>query len=82
MTQGTSPTFAYGSPVVPVALMPENAGLYTDPLNLIFGIQRQVSMEFDKDITARVYMIVLTARIAFQIEEATALVAYENILSI
>ena len=79
MTQGTSPTYAFGSPVIPVALMPETNGLYTDPLNLIFGIQRQVSMEFDKDIAARVYLIVLTARIAFQIEESDALVAYENI---
>lgn len=79
MTQGTSPTFAYGSPVVGVAMMPEDKGLYTDPLNLIFGIQRQVSMEFDKDITARVYIIVLTMRIDFQIEEAEALVEYENI---
>ena len=51
MTQGTSPTFAFGSPVIPVALMPESNGLFTDPLNMIFGIQRQVSMEFDKDIT-------------------------------
>lgn len=80
MTQGNSPTFAYGSPVQGVALMPEDKGLYTDPLNLIFGIQRQVSMEFDKDITARVYIIVLTTRIDFQIEEAEALVAYENIV--
>ena len=43
MTQGTSPSYAFGSPVVPVALMPETNGLFTDPLNLIFGIQRQVS---------------------------------------
>ena len=82
MTQGTSPTYGFGSPVIPVALMPETSGLYTDPLNLIFGIQRQVSMEFDKDISARVYIIVLTARIAFQIEEAAALVAYENIATV
>jgi hypothetical protein len=82
MTQGTSPTFAYGSPVMAVALMPEDVGLYTDPLNLIFGIQRQVSMEFDKDITARVYIIVLTARIAFQVEETSALVQYENISTV
>jgi hypothetical protein len=82
MTQGTSPTYAFGSPVIPVALMPETNGLFTDPLNLIFGIQRQVSMEFDKDITARVYIIVLTARIAFNIEETEAIVAYENIATI
>ena len=61
---------------------PRTNGLYTDPLNLIFGIQRQVSMEFDKDITARVYIIVLTARIAFQIEESQAIVAYENIATV
>ena len=39
-------------------------------------------MEFDKDISARVYIIVLTARIAFQIEEQTAIVAYNNIASV
>jgi Phage capsid family len=81
MTQGSGPVYAFGSQVLPVALMPESKGLFTDPLNLIFGIQRQVSMEFDKDITSRVYIIVLTCRIDFQIEEAEALVEYENIAS-
>jgi hypothetical protein len=38
-----------------------------------------VSMEYDKDITARVYIIVLTARIDFQVEESDAIVEYENI---
>lgn len=79
MTQGNSPTFAYGSPVTQVALMPETKGLFSDPLNLIMGIQRQISMEFDKDITARVYIIVLTCRVDFKIEEDDALVVYENI---
>ena len=79
MTQGTSPTFAYGSPVMPVALMPENTGLYTDPLNLIFGIQRQVAWSSTRTSRARVYIIVLTARIAFNVEESKAIVEYENI---
>ncbi|CAA2141485.1 phage major capsid protein [Hyphomicrobium sp. ghe19] len=82
MTQGTSPTFAYGSPIAPVALMPEDKGLFTDPLNLIFGIQRQMSMEFDKDITSRVYIIVLTCRVDFQIEETEAIVEYTNIATV
>lgn len=82
MTQGANPTFAYGSPIEAVALMPEERGLYTNPLNLIFGVQRQVSLEFDKDITARVYIIVLTTRIDVQIEETDAIVTYENIGSI
>lgn len=78
---GISPVYAYGSPVEQVALMPESQGLFTDPLNMIFGIQRQVSMEFDKDITARVYIIVLTARVAFQVEQPDAMVYYQNIAS-
>lgn len=79
MVQGAGPVYAYGSPVTPVALMPEVNGIFTDPLNLIFGIQRQVSMEYDKDITARVYIIVLTCRLDFQIEEPEAMVLTENI---
>lgn len=81
MTTGQLDAYAYGSPVSPVQLMPEEKGLYTHPMNLIFGIQRQVSMEFDKDITARVYIIVLTTRLDFQIEEAEATCHYSNIAS-
>ena len=81
MTTGALPAYAYGSLVSPVQLMPEDQGLFTDPMNLIFGIQRQISMEFDKDITSRVYIIVLTCRVDFQIEETDAIVAYENIAS-
>lgn len=77
--QGTSPVYAYGSIIHGAALMPEEKGLYLNPMNLIFGIQRQVSMEFDKDITARVYIIVVTLRMDVQIEETDATVAYENI---
>lgn len=76
---GIPTLYAYGSKVEGVSLMPENRGIFTQPLNLLFGIQRQVSLEFDKDITARVYIIVLTARVAVQIEEADALVLYTNI---
>lgn len=76
---GVSPVYAYGSPVEQVALMPETNGIFCDPMNLIFGIQRQVSMEFDKDISARVYIIVLTCRVAFAVEQPDALVYYQNI---
>lgn len=79
MVQNDAPLMSFGSRVQEVALMPEANGLFTDPKNLIFGIQRQVSMEFDKDITARVYIIVLTMRVDFQVEEPDALVAYEKI---
>lgn len=76
---GFAPIYAYGSPVQVASLMPEDKGLYTDPLNLIFAIQRQISMEFDKDITARVYIIVLTVKVGYQIETPEGVVVYENI---
>jgi hypothetical protein len=77
--QNSMQLWAYGSPVSAVQQMPEAQGLFLNPLNLLFGVQRDMSMEFDKDITARVYIIVLTARVAVQIEEPLATVAYTNI---
>jgi Phage capsid family len=77
--QGNQPAMAYGSQVIPTALMPDTNGLFCDPLNLIVGFWRQLSMEFDKDITQRVYLIVLTARLGLQVEQADALVTYKNI---
>ena len=77
--QGMAPVYAYGVPIEALDWMPEDKGLFCNPLNLIFGIQRQVSMEFDKDITSRVYIIVVTMRIDCQIEESEAVSVYNNI---
>lgn len=73
------PIPAYGVPVESVSLMPAAQGLLTNPLNLIFGIQRNIHIETDKDIRARQYIIVLTARVDFLIEEPDAVVKYTNI---
>lgn len=77
--QGDQALRAFGSPISACQQMPESKGLYSNPLNFLWGIQRQVLMEWEKDIRARVLVIVLTARIAVQLEEATAGVAYNNI---
>lgn len=79
MIQGTAPLFAYGAQVNSVTQMPDAKGLFTNPLNLLFGVWREIRLEFDKDIEVGVYKIVLTARIALQIEEAEAIVLYKNI---
>lgn len=73
------PAPAYGTSVAGVSLMPAAKGMLTNPKNLIMGVQRDVSMEFDKDIRKREYIIVLTARIDFKIEEPEAIVHYSNI---
>lgn len=77
--EGYRPVFAYGVPVVPAALMPSNTVLFTHPKNIIFGVQRQISVETDKDIRSRVYIIVLTLRIDFKYETEDAVVKIINV---
>lgn len=76
---GAGEVYAHGVPVQGVALMPGTQGLLTLPSNLIFGIQRRISIETDKDISARVFKLVLTARVDFKIEEPEAVVRYDNL---
>lgn len=77
--QGNLPLYIFGSKVEGAAMVPAANGLYCNPLNLIFGIQRNVMLEFDKIIAERVFQIVLTARVACQIEEPDAVVKYNAI---
>lgn len=78
-----SPIFAHGVPVEAAPMLAAqgtgNQGIFTNPQNLIFGIQRQLQVETDKDIRSREIIIVLTARVALQIEEEDATVKYTNI---
>lgn len=77
--QSTAVAYAAGSPVTGVPLMPGSSGILTNPANLIFGVQRDIMMETDKIITDRVYVIVVTARVAIQIEEELAAVELINL---
>lgn len=77
--QGNLPLYVFGSQIKGVPLMPSSGGLFTNPLNLIFGIQRNIQIEYDKDITSRVFIIVLTARVALEIEEVNAVTKYTGI---
>lgn len=79
MHQSLAPVYAAGTQVEGVGLMPSANGLLTHPLNLIFGIQRQIHIESDKDIQRREYIIVLTARVDMQVEEELAGVKYINL---
>jgi hypothetical protein len=77
--QGNGQIFAFGSPVVSSATMPGTTSLYTNPLNLIFGIQREITIEYDKDIRARTFIVVLTSRVDVQVEMAIATVKTINL---
>ncbi len=79
MLTGAQDVFMHGSKVRGASRMPTTSGLYCDPLNLLFGIWRNIQIEYDKDIRARTFVIVLTARVGFNIEEPDAVVQYQNI---
>jgi HK97 family phage major capsid protein len=71
--------YAFGVPIVPAALMPNDEVLFTYPQNLIFGIQRDIMIETDKDIRARNLIVVLTMRIAIEAEESDSIVKVDSI---
>lgn len=74
---------AYGALVEPCAMVPLTAGktsmLFTHPQNLIFGIENDILVETDKDISAQVVIIVLTAKVAFEVEDADAMAKATNL---
>lgn len=75
---GRLPCYAYGVPVVPAALMPNNKIVLTYPDNIIWGVQRDIMIETDRDIRRRVLIIVLTLRCDVKLEQADACVVVEN----
>lgn len=76
---GDAPLRLFGTAAEGVALMPDTNMVFTHPKNVLFGIQRNIRIETDKDISAREVIIVLTARVAVQIEEELAAVKVTNI---
>ena len=76
---GNSPLPVLGVPLKGVALMPNAQGLMLNPQNIIWGIQRNIRIERDRDIRARSWIIVLTVRIALEIEEVDAVVKLINL---
>lgn len=76
---GSAPLPVLGVPLQGVALMPEANGLLLDPKNVIVGIQRNIRIERERDIRARSWIIVVTMRLGFAIEETEALVKLTNL---
>lgn len=83
MLTGSAPIYAMGVPVEQAPMLAAqgsgNVGFLTHPQNMVFGIQRQIQVETDKDIRAREIIIVLTMRAALQVEEPDACVKYVSI---
>ena len=73
---------AYGLEIAAAPYMPAANAIFTFPDNIIFGVQRDISIETDKDIRAREIIIVLTMRIDSKLDLEEACVKTTNINSV
>jgi HK97 family phage major capsid protein len=69
----------FGVPLIGAASMPAAQGLFMDPSNILFGVQRNMRMEFDRDTRERVLIIVFTMRFDFKLEQEDMVVKAINI---
>lgn len=77
---GDGQNFApFGVPLVGAASMPSSQALFLDPANILFGVQRNMRMEFDRDTRERVLIIVFTMRFDFTLEQEDMVVKAINI---
>lgn len=70
---------AFGVPVEAAPLMPDDTALLTYPNNIIFGIQRNISIETQREIRAREFLVVLTMRVDTKWDDINAAVKITNI---
>lgn len=76
---GTQALPVFGVPMKGVALMPAGNALLVNPNNILFGIQRNIRIERERVARARTWVIVMTMRVAIQIEEEPAVVKLTNL---
>lgn len=68
-----------GVSLEPVAALGGTQAILTDPKNLIVGIQRDITIEWDKDIRAQEYFFVVSLRVDCAIEDEKACVQLMNL---
>jgi len=72
--QGRAPLIFGDYEIIWRPYWPSDYYMVCDPSNLVLGVQRDMSIEQDKDIEKRYHIIVITARVDFQIINPEAVV--------
>jgi HK97 family phage major capsid protein len=79
-----------GIEVMGVPVFPTNLGggtnetvvLMTDPANMLFGVWRQIRIDTDRDVSAGVFIIVVTARVDFRFAHEPAVVKATGVVAV
>lgn len=69
----------FGTPLIGVASMPSSQAVMIDPSNILFGVQRNMRLEFDRDTRERVLIMVFTMRFDFKLEQEDMVVKAINV---
>ena len=77
--EDNAPVRAKGIEVLGASNNPETKAMLTIPENIIFGIQRNVTVETERLIEERLIKIVVTARVAVEIQNHDAIVVASNL---
>jgi hypothetical protein len=77
--EDNAPLRAKGIQVLGASRNPETKAMLTVPDNIILGIQRNVTVETERLIEERLIKIVVTARVAVQIQDHDAIVVGTNL---
>lgn len=76
---GGNQVAALGVPMSSAAYMPNANSVLMNPKNLIIGVQRDIRLEFARDIRERALIMVVTMRLAMKYEEEDMVVKAINI---
>lgn len=79
MVTGMAPVTVLGIPMVKVGSMPVDQIVLTDPLNIMFGVQRSFRLATQRDEENRLIKIIVTMRVGQQVEQEDMMVKAINV---
>lgn len=76
---GNAPVQVLGVPLVRCGFMPTDNAILTDPMNILFGVQRRFRLATERSEENRLIKIVVTMRVGQNVEDEQMMVKASNI---
>jgi len=79
MITGRVPVTVLGVPMIKVGSMPTDVIILTDPMNIMFGVQRKFRLATERDEENRLIKIIVTMRVGQAVEQEDMMVKALNV---
>lgn len=76
---GDAPVQVLGVPLVKCGFMPSDKAILTDPMNILFGVQRRFRLATERSEENRLIKIIVTMRVGQTVEDEQMMVLASNI---